>query len=405
MLTRVLLDRILQRFIVHGTFRVVWPDGSASVYGAGAPVACAAFTRPAAIRRILTDPTLAFGELVTDGGIEPRGCTIYDVLDLLGVNLRDGAARVPGIALAARVGRLRRRLDQYNPAARSRRNVAHHYDLDGRLYRNFLDADMNYSCAYFPTGTESLEAAQAAKKAHIAAKLKLDRPGLTVLDIGSGWGGLALTLARDFGAAVTGITLSREQLDFARARAGAEGLADRVVFRLQDYRALGEAGFDRVVSVGMFEHVGVSHYGAYFRAVRRALAPDGVGLLHTIGRSDGPFSTNRWMAKYIFPGGYAPALSEVLPALERSGLVATDIEVLRRHYAETLRAWRRNFLERRGAVEALYDARFCRMWEFYLSVSEMAFRRLCHVNFQIQFGRDQAAAPLTRGYLAAAGRP
>jgi len=279
--------------------------------------------------------------------------------------------------------------------------VAHHYDLNGRLYSLFLDRDRQYSCAYFPTGTETLEEAQAAKKRLIAAKLCLDRPGLEVLDIGSGWGGLALTLARDFGARVTGITLSTEQLGEARARARAEGLSDRVRFELMDYRAM-DRQFDRIVSVGMFEHVGVPHYDAFFHVVDRCLAPDGVALLHAIGRQGPPQATNPWIVKYIFPGGYCPALSEVLPAIERARLMTTDIEVLRLHYAETLRHWRRRFAASRDSIAALYDERFCRMFEFYLCGSELAFRREGLMIFQIQLSRALNTVPLTRDYIATA---
>jgi cyclopropane-fatty-acyl-phospholipid synthase len=291
-----------------------------------------------------------------------------------------------------------RRLRQISSTVRARRNVAHHYDLNGRLYSLFLDRDRQYSCAYFRTGNETLEEAQTAKKHHIAAKLKLDRPGLSVLDIGCGWGGMALTLARDYGARVTGITLSTEQLNEARARAEAEGLSDRVKFELLDYRAVRET-YDRVVSVGMFEHVGVNHYRTFFNVLKRVLKPDGVALLHTIGRSDGPGTTNSWIAKYIFPGGYSPALSETMLPIEKSGLLVTDVEILRLHYAETLRHWRRRFAANRDAIGTLYDERFCRMFEFYLAGSELAFRYQEHVNFQIQITREQTAAPLTRDYI------
>jgi cyclopropane-fatty-acyl-phospholipid synthase len=278
--------------------------------------------------------------------------------------------------------------------------VAHHYDLSGRLYSLFLDRDRQYSCAYFPRGDETLEEAQIAKKRHIAAKLCLDRPDVTVLDIGSGWGGLALTLARDYGARVTGVTLSTEQLAESRARTVAEGLEDRVSFKLLDYRAV-DRKFDRIVSVGMFEHVGVGHYREFFDTVARALNPDGVALLHAIGRSDGPGFTNPWIAKYIFPGGYCPALSEVLPRVEKSTLIATDIEVLRLHYAETLRNWRRRFAANRDTITSLYDERFCRMFEFYLCGAEIAFRREGHMVFQIQLAHRQTAVPLTRDYITA----
>jgi cyclopropane-fatty-acyl-phospholipid synthase len=271
------------------------------------------------------------------------------------------------------------------------------------LYSLFLDRDRQYSCAYFPRGDETLEEAQTAKKRHIAAKLMLDRPGLTVLDIGSGWGGMALSLARDYGARVTGITLSEEQLREARARAAAEGLQDRVNFELLDYRAMTQK-FDRIVSVGMFEHVGVPNYPAYFATIKNCLKPEGVALLHSIGRFEGAAATNPWIAKYIFPGGYSPALSEVLGPLEKSGLLMTDIEILRLHYAKTIAHWRRRFAANRDAIAALYDERFCRMFEFYLAGSELAFRLNGHMNFQIQLAHSVASVPLTRDYMGEAER-
>ena len=287
-----------------------------------------------------------------DGAITPVGCSIYDALDLLLANIAAGG-RQPVMAAHALLGAAVKRWAQFNPARRAARNAAHHYDLNGRLYALLLDDDRQYSCAYFRTGEETLEEAQAAKKRHIAAKLCL-QPGLHVLDIGCGWGGLALTLAREHGVRVTGITLSQEQLATARARAHESGLADRVRFELLDYRAL-RGPFARIVSVGMFEHVGISHYRHFFQALCRSLAPGGVALVHSIGRSHGPAVTNPWLAKYIFPGGYSPALSEVMPAVEKSGLIATDIEVLRLHYAETLRHWRCRLSARHGAV-ALWPA-------------------------------------------------
>jgi cyclopropane-fatty-acyl-phospholipid synthase len=248
-----------------------------------------------------------------------------------------------------------------------------------------------------------LEEAQAAKKRHIAAKLRLDRPDLEVLDIGSGWGGMALSLARDYGARVTGITLSHEQLAESQARAAAEGLSDRISFEMLDYRSL-HRRFDRIVSIGMFEHVGIVHYRTFFDVVKRCLAPDGLALLHAIGRSGVPGGTNPWLAKYIFPGGYCPSLSEAMSAIEKSGLVTTDIEILRLHYAETLRHWRRRFAANRDAIVALFDERFCRMFEFYLSGAELSFRREGQVVFQIQLVRDQAAVPQTRDYMVDAER-
>jgi len=396
-LFRALMDRILASAISHGSFRVIWPDGTASSYGnGGLPQVAIKIRDQATLRQLVTNPALTTGEAYMDGGLVPVDCGIHDVLALLFENIRGKA--VPVLDWNARMLRLLRPILQANNAIRSRHNVAHHYDLNGRLYSLFLDRDRQYSCAYFQAGDETLEQAQAAKKRHIAAKLLLDRPDLTVLDIGCGWGGMALTLARDFGAKVTGITLSQEQLAAARARAAAAGLSDRVSFELMDYRAM-DRSFDRIVSVGMFEHVGVPNYPTYFETIKRCLKEDGVALLHSIGRFSGASATNPWIAKYIFPGGYSPALSEVLAPIERSGLISADIEILRLHYAKTLAHWRRRFAANRDAIAALYDERFCRMFEFYLSGSELAFRAADHMNFQIQLVRRQEAVPLTRDYM------
>jgi cyclopropane-fatty-acyl-phospholipid synthase len=332
-----------------------------------------------------------------DGGVLVEEGSIADVLAIvLGQRRED---RSPAWArLQWLVRYLHRRVKQFNPRSRARRNAAHHYDLDGQLYALFLDADRQYSCAYFETGEQSLDDAQLAKKRHLAAKL-LVPPDRRVLDIGCGWGGLALYLAELCGARVTGITLSERQLTLARARAAEKGLADKVEFRLQDYRDVPEK-FDRIVSVGMFEHVGVGFYDAFFRKCHALLDDNGVMLLHSIGRSEGPNVTNPWIAKYIFPGGYIPALSEVLPAVERAGLLVTDIEILRLHYAETLKAWRERFLAHREEVERLYDARFTRMWEFYLAASEMAFREQAMMVFQLQLTKRQGIVPMTRDYIA-----
>ena len=396
---RAVLDHVLRRFVVLGRLTVRWPDGDQTTYcGASGPEAMIALRDTATVRGLLLNAPLHLGEAYMDGGLVPVNCTIHDVLELLLCNRAADGSRMEMLRLHEFAGWLTRRIAQFNPSGRARRNVAHHYDLNGRLYSLFLDRDRQYSCAYFPTGEETLEEAQAAKKRHIAAKLRLDRPDLNVLDIGSGWGGMALTLARDYGARVTGITLSREQLAEARARAAAEGLSERVSFELLDYRSL-HRSFDRIVSVGMFEHVGVVHFREFFEVVKRCLVPDGIALLHAIGRTDGPGRTNAWLAKYIFPGGYCPALSEVVPAIEKAGLFTTDIEILRLHYAETLRHWRRRFAANRDAIAALYDERFCRMFEFYLSASELTFRREGQMVFQIQMARDQTAVPLTRDYI------
>jgi cyclopropane-fatty-acyl-phospholipid synthase len=398
---RAVLDGIFRRLITVGRLTVVWPDGSQAIYEGGeGPSAVLRLRDQRTIRRLVLNPSLGLGEAYMAGALAVDDNCIYDLLDVMLANAVHNPGSHPILRLREHLASIVRRLQQYNPAARSRRNVAHHYDLNGRLYSLFLDRDRQYSCAYFPRGDETLEEAQAAKKRHIAAKLCLNRPGLRVLDIGCGWGGMALTLARDFGAHVTGITLSQEQLTEARARAAAEGLEDRVRFELLDYRAVDQT-FDRIVSVGMFEHVGIGHYRTFFDTVARCLKSDGVALIHAIGRSDGPGSTNAWIRKYIFPGGYSPALSEVLPAVEHSGLMGTDIEILRLHYAETLRHWRRRFAANRDAITALYDEAFCRMFEFYLAGSEITFRRGGQMVWQLQLAHGHGAVPLTRDYIAA----
>jgi len=331
-----------------------------------------------------------------DGTLTVENASIADFLNLacenLGVVTPDWRIR-----LQERCRHMFRYLQQYNPVSRSHRNVAHHYDLSATLYDLFLDADRQYSCAYFPTPGITIEEAQANKKRHIASKLLL-KPGQKVLDIGCGWGGMALYLARECGVEVTGLTLSTEQLKVAQSRAQAAGLADRVTFELCDYR-VHQGSYDRIVSVGMFEHVGVPQYPVFFAKVQELLKPDGVALLHSIGRMDGPAGTNPWIRKYIFPGGYSPALSEVLPVTEQLKLWVTDIEVLRLHYAETLKAWRQRFNANRERIRALYDERFCRMWEFYLAGSEMAFRHQGHLVFQMQLAKAVDAVPMTRDYM------
>ena len=396
-LYRRLLDRCLAKLVRRGSLLVVWPDGSRNEYGGTEGFRAGIHLKTnEAVKRMSLNPGLALGEAYMDGSLLPLNGSIHDVLCVMLDNLND--VRLPLLAITAQTRRLLRPILQANDAHRAKRNVAHHYDLNGRLYSLFLDRDRQYSCAYFASDDVSLEEAQLAKKRHIAAKLKLDRPDLEVLDIGCGWGGMALTLAREFQAKVTGITLSEEQLGVARARADAEGLSGRVSFELIDYRAMNRQ-FDRIVSVGMFEHVGVPNYGTFFKTVKSCLKPDGVALIHSIGRFEGPGATNPWIAKYIFPGGYSPALSEVLGPVEESGLRTTDIEILRLHYAKTITHWRRRFAANRDAIASLYDERFCRMFEFYLSGSELAFRLTDHMNFQIQLVRKQEALSLTRDYI------
>ena len=392
------LNRLLSRFVREGSLKLRFPDGVETNFSAGpGPAIGFELKSWVATRRVLMNPNLAFGEAYMDGDLVPIDCTIYEILDAFVGAIAKGVPR-PLMVVREEMARVMRRFQQYNPAPRARRNVAHHYDLNGQLYALLLDADRQYSCAYFRRGDETLDEAQLAKKRHIAAKLLLNRPGLRVLDIGCGWGGMALTLAREYGAEVTGITLSSEQLEAARARAEAEGLADRVRFELLDYRSLSET-YDRIVSVGMFEHVGINHFRQFFQVLDRTLAPDGVAVLHAIGRSYGPDATNPWLTKYIFPGGYSPALSEVLPVVERSGLIVTDIEILRLHYAKTLRIWQENLERNRDAIRALYDERFLRMFEFYLAGAELAFIHNGHMVWQMQMARQHDAVPLTRDYI------
>lgn len=391
-----LILRTVERLVKKGSLRITTARGSTRSFGDGTPPTVSVrFRSAAAQRRVLTDPELKLGEAFVDGDLVLEDGTIVELLELL---LSQNATRLPASSrMLAGLRFILRRFGQKNVRWRSRRNVAHHYDLSGSLYKLFLDADMQYSCAYFESETATLEEAQLAKKRHIAAKLLMDEDA-RVLDIGCGWGGLALFLAETFGADVTGITLSTEQLEVAKARAAETSDGNRADFQLLDYRDV-PGRFDRIVSVGMFEHVGLDHYDRFFRKCRELLDDDGVMVLHSIGRSDPPGFTNPWIAKYIFPGGYIPALSEVLPAIERSGLVVADIEILRLHYAETLKHWRERFLSRRDAAAELFDERFVRLWEYYLSVSELAFRYQGMMVFQIQLARLQDAVPLTRAYI------
>lgn len=390
-----LLRFFLNSYIRRGSLRVTTADGRQFMCGdgQGPPLAIRFLTHHAA-RHLLLDPELAFGEAYMDGTLVVDRGSIADIL-AIALDQPDMTPRWAKLRWVLRY--LTRHLQQFNPRGRSKRNIAHHYDLDGRLYSLFLDADKQYSCAYFETPDTTLDDAQLAKKRHLAAKLLITR-GQRVLDIGSGWGGLGLYLAEMSGANVTGITLSEEQLGVAKARAAEKKLTQSANFLLQDYRDI-PGPFDRIVSVGMFEHVGVDYYDRFFKHCAELLTDDGVMMLHSIGRSEGPGITNPWIAKYIFPGGYIPALSEVLPSIEKAGLLVTDIEILRLHYAETLKAWRERFLARREEAERLYDARFVRMWEFYLACSEMSFRKQNMMNFQIQLSKRQGVVPLTRDYI------
>ena len=376
------IDKFLSRVLKRGSLQIVDHEGKVHRYGdgTGTPVRVR-FTSADAERNVANNPDLKLGEEYVDQGFIVEQGTLYDFMMVLFDNVEGVLPPWPVVARAV-YHYLTRRMDQANTLRRSRHNVHSHYDLDGRLYSLFLDADMQYSCAYFEDGVTSLDEAQLAKKRHIAAKLDL-KPGQRILDIGSGWGGLGLYLAEHFDVDVTGVTLSDEQFAVANRRAEEKGLAKQARFLLQDYRTI--AGpFDRIVSVGMFEHVGVGHYGEFFQHVKRLLTRDGSMLLHSIGRTGRPGYTSKWIQKYIFPGGYIPSVSEVVPSIEKSGLYMTDVEILRLHYAKTLRAW---------------HERFIRLWDFYLTASEVAFRIGNLDNFQIQLSKKFDALPLTRRYM------
>jgi len=386
--------RLALAHVTRGNLQVTSAGGATFSFGDGTgPPIAVRFVSAGAQWAVVLDPDLKLGEAYMDGTFVVERGSIAAFVDLV-------AEKSAWPRWSAPVTMLRfmwRRVRQLNLRAQSRRNVAHHYDLDDRLYSLFLDSDRQYSCAYFETAQDSLDDAQLAKKRHLAAKLLLE-DGHRLLDIGCGWGGLALYAAEVCGAQVTGITLSQEQLEVARRRARQRDFGGRAAFRALDYRDV-SGTFDRIVSVGMFEHVGIGFYDAFFAKCANILADDGVMVLHSIGRPGGPSYTNAWIAKYIFPGGYIPALSEVLPAIERAGLLVTDIEILRLHYAETIKAWRDRFLAHRDEVARLYDARFVRMWEFYLACSETAFRRHDMMVFQIQLAKRQGTVPITRDYI------
>ena len=391
------LRQLFDCLVTAGNLRVVDTYGRAYSFGdgRGAPLTVRLADKKLEYQ-LSFNPALSLGEAYMNGRLQIEGGTIYDFLELMLAHSDPGRFPI-WLKIGYRMRELTKRLQQHNPEHRSRRNVAHHYNIDGAIYDLFLDTDRQYSCAYFEHEGQGLEAAQQAKKQHLAAKLHLS-DGQKILDIGSGWGGLGLYLARCADVSVTGVTLSEEQLEISRSRAQKLGLARSADFRLCDYRHL-QGSYDRIVSVGMFEHVGIGHYKNFFSKINDLLADDGVAVLHSIGRLDGPGATNPFIAKYIFPGGYIPALSEVIPAIERSGLLMTDIEILRLHYADTLRHWRTRFLANRDRAAMLLGDRFCRMWEFYLAGSETAFRYENLMVFQIQMAKEQTALPLTRDYM------
>ena len=397
-----LIDLFLRRFVKHGELTIIHHDGRRVTFGAPDPElkpVTLRFADAGVGRAIVRDAALGTGECYMDGRLLIEGGDALDLTTLVTANDRweAGQNNLEPTALRRAVNAAKYRLDRYNMERRSKRNVAHHYDLDDRLYALFLDTDRQYSCAYFTDPENGLEQAQEDKLAHIAAKLRIE-PGMRVLDIGCGWGGMALYLHRKLGADVLGVTLSEEQLKVARQRAADAGVADHVRFELIDYRRV-EGQFDRIVSVGMFEHVGPSQYRVFMRKCRDLLTPDGVMLLHTIGRLGAPGVTDAWTAKYIFPGGYNPALSEIVRAQEGLRMFLTDVEVLRLHYAWTLKQWYARVVANRDAIVALYDERFYRMWTFYLAGAAMGFEHGGLVNYQLQFSRGRSALPVTRDYM------
>jgi cyclopropane-fatty-acyl-phospholipid synthase len=391
------LSSLLTRFVKVGKLTVRDANGAQHVFQGGPGPDVAIHLKDAALyREIFFHPELKAGEAYMDGRLNIEQGTIRDFLTLFFLNARNIRTHPIQKALNRTLKKMKK-LHQRNTTDAARKHVHHHYDLSNDFYRLFLDSDMNYSCAYFKSDSDSIDLAQQQKLRHIAAKLDL-KPGQRVLDIGCGWGGMALYLAAVAEVEVLGVTLSTEQLALARQRAVERGLDNRVRFELMDYRTV-EGTFDRIVSVGMFEHVGIGHYDEFFAKVASLLKPNGVALLHSIGRKSGPSSTSAWIRKYIFPGGYSPALSEVFPAVQKTGMWVTDVEILRLHYAKTLRAWEQRFTANRAKIAAMMDERFCRMWEFYLIGSELSFSHASHLVFQMQMAKGVDTLPLTRDYM------
>jgi cyclopropane-fatty-acyl-phospholipid synthase len=392
-----MLANMLQRFIQKGTLQVIEFDGHVSEFGGGpGPAATIRLHESDLPLKLFRNPELHGGEAYMNGTMTFEDSDLTDFLNVFSIN-RGAIASYPLQSVLRRVSRWVRAFQQHNPIGKAQQNVAHHYDLSEELYRLFLDEDLQYSCAYFETGDETLEEAQEKKKRHIAAKMRLES-GQKILDIGCGWGGMALYLASVADVEVLGVTLSEEQHRVAVDRAQSMGLADRVRFELRDYREVNEK-FDRIVSVGMFEHVGVTRYDEFFKKVYDLLPDDGLAVLHSIGHMSPPSVASPWMRKYIFPGAYSPAMSEVFAATERQHLWVSDVEVLRVHYADTLLEWNRRFQENRARVAELYDERFCRMWEFYLISAETMFRTGAQMVFHMQLARTRESAQLTRDYI------
>ena len=395
-----MLPWLLQRLVKSGTVTLIGPDGRTQRFGGDGPGPdlTVRVTDPGLDWKLLRGPRLAIAEAFMDGGLEFEKGDLRDLMHLYQVNKARRRRSVAETGWRRGLRVTRRFLARNNPI-RASRNAKAHYDIGNDLYRLFLDTDMQYSCAYFPNGDETLEQAQLAKKRHIAAKLLL-KPGQRVLDIGCGWGGMALYLAQIADVEVLGVTLAEEQLKVARERAAGLGLSDRVRFELQDYRNVADK-FDRIVSVGMMEHVGASELGTFFATVRDRLAPDGVALIHSIMTTNSASLTDPFTQKYIFPGGYVPGASETLTSVERAGLWLLDFEVWRKHYGFTLNHWYQRFMANREAAKAMYDERFCRMWEMYLVGFESSFRTGHLAVMHLQLGHQRDAVPLSRDYIVA----
>jgi cyclopropane-fatty-acyl-phospholipid synthase len=393
------LSHMLKSFVRVGTLKVIDAESRVHIFGGRqpGPQVTMRLTDPTLYRSLFFNPELAAGEAYMDGRMSfEEGSTLRDFLTLFSVN-RLSLGSYPLQKALRTVSRGLRRFQQANPVGKAQRNVAHHYDIGNDFYRLFLDKGMQYSCAYFLSDDDTLEEAQQNKLRLIAAKLDL-KPGQKILDIGSGWGDMVLYLARMADVKVLGVTLSKEQCRLANEKAKALGLADRVRFELRDYRDLTER-FDRIVSVGMFEHVGVHHYDEFFAKVNDLLTDTGVMLLHSIGHMSPPGTASPWLRKYIFPGAYSPALSEVFTAVESNSLWVTDLEFLRLHYAKTLAHWEKRFQANRAKVAEMYDERFCRMWEFYLISAEMMFRTGSQLVFHMQLAKKRDAVPIVRDYI------
>ncbi|MDW3094840.1 MAG: cyclopropane-fatty-acyl-phospholipid synthase family protein [Gammaproteobacteria bacterium] len=394
-----LLDSMMSSFVKVGQLTIIDVDGNKHVYGPGgvdSPSAVIRLTNEKLYRNLFLNPELKAGEAYMDGTLICEQGGIRGLLEVF-ANNRGRLRSQPTQKILRRWFKKIRRFHQLNKTSVSRKNVKHHYDLSNEFYRLFLDDDLNYSCAYYQHSDMTLEQAQLAKKRHIASKLQLT-PGVTVLDIGCGWGAMAIYLAEQFDCHVVGVTLSDEQYELATKRIKDRGLSEKVEIKLMDYRDVTQK-FDRVVSIGMFEHVGLNHYLEYFKSIKALLNDSGCAVIHSIGRKGGPGSTGAWIRKYIFPGGYSPALSETFEQIEKSGLWVTDCEILRLHYAETLLEWDKRFQANRDKVASMFDQRFCRMWEFYLIISEFSFRYGKHMNFQIQLSKNVDDIPITRDYM------